>query len=64
MRVGFAVPDEQGGLRFLTYMDVEALVDTGAAMSCIDQDLALELQLPPEGTHPVSGVGGSEEFPE
>ena len=64
MRIGFAVPDEQGGLRFLRYRDVEALVDAGAAMSCIDQDLALELQLPLVGKHPVSGVGGLEEFPE
>ena len=39
---------------------VEALVDTGAALSCIDEQLANDLDLPRMGSVEVSGVGGRE----
>ena len=38
---------------------LEALVDTGARESCIDSDLARELQLPVFDRRNVSGVSGS-----
>ncbi len=38
---------------------VPALVDTGALQSCIDEQLAQQLQLPLVNTHQVSGIGGS-----
>ena len=37
---------------------VEALVDTGASVSCIDRSLAAELALPCIGDNRVSGVSG------
>lgn len=66
VRVGLGTTDELMRLHFYEdcYRDVEALVDTGASMSCIDQKLAEELQMPCVGEHPVSGVGGTERFPE
>jgi predicted aspartyl protease len=41
---------------------VEALVDTGAGDSCIDEDLANELQLPLIDRMTCSGVGGEHEL--
>jgi predicted aspartyl protease len=41
---------------------VEALIDTGASESCIDEDLAKELQLPLIDQAKGSGISGSEEF--
>ena len=45
------------------FRDVEALIDTGASFSCIDQNLAIELRLPRIGEQSASGMGGSEAFP-
>lgn len=42
---------------------VEALVDTGASVSCVDQSLAAELELPCIGYNRVSGVSGPEVVP-
>jgi predicted aspartyl protease len=41
---------------------VEALIDTGAGESCIDEDLAQALQLPLIDEGEASGVGGKEKF--
>jgi len=41
---------------------VEALIDTGALESCIDEDLAATLQLPLIDQGEASGVGGKEKF--
>lgn len=40
----------------------EALVDTGAFDSCIDEDLAQQLQLPLIDQQDGSGIGGRERF--
>jgi hypothetical protein len=40
--------------------DVQALVDTGAAESCIDSLLAAQLGLPIADNKPISGVHGSQ----
>jgi predicted aspartyl protease len=45
-----------------TLKAVEALIDTGAAESCIDEDLANELQLPLIDKGKCSGVGGQHEL--
>jgi predicted aspartyl protease len=47
----FAVP-----LAGLT--EIQALVDTGATTSCIDNSLAVELGLPIVDRMPIAGVGG------
>jgi predicted aspartyl protease len=41
---------------------VAALIDTGATESCIDEELARELQLPLIDRQPGAGIGGTEEF--
>jgi len=41
---------------------VEALIDTGAFDSCIDEDLAQQLQLPLIDRQDGSGIGGQETF--
>ncbi len=41
---------------------VEALIDTGARESCIDEDLAIALQLPLIDEGEASGVGGKDKF--
>jgi predicted aspartyl protease len=41
---------------------VEALIDTGAADCCIDEDLAQQLQLPLIDQQDGSGIGGKEKF--
>lgn len=41
---------------------VEALIDTGASDSCIDEDLANQLQLPLIDHQDGSGIGGRETF--
>ena len=41
---------------------VEALIDTGAMESCIDEELAKSLQLPLIDEGEASGVGGKEKF--
>lgn len=41
---------------------VEALIDTGATESCIDEELAKQLQLPLIDHQDGSGVGGTEKF--
>jgi predicted aspartyl protease len=41
---------------------VEALIDTGAGDSCIDEDLAQQLQLPLIDHQEGSGIGGRETF--
>jgi predicted aspartyl protease len=41
---------------------VEALIDTGATDSCIDEELAKELQLPLIDHWDGSGIGGTEKF--
>jgi predicted aspartyl protease len=41
---------------------VEALIDTGASESCIDEELANELQLPLIDRRAGSGIGGTERF--
>ena len=41
-----------------------ALLDTGAYASAIDISLALDLQLPPLGTHETAGATGIGEFPQ
>jgi hypothetical protein len=38
---------------------VMALIDTGATQSCIDEALAVQLQLPLVNQQPVGGVGGA-----
>lgn len=44
------------------YETVYALVDTGAAESCIDEVLAQKLGLPAVDMQTISGVGGAEEY--
>lgn len=41
---------------------VEALIDTGASDSCIDEELAQQLQLPLIDQEDGSGIGGKETF--
>lgn len=41
---------------------VAALIDTGASDSCIDEELAQQLQLPLIDRQKGSGIGGQEEF--
>lgn len=41
------------------FLRVHALVDTGASTSCIDEDLAQQLQLPAINQVKVGGAGGS-----
>lgn len=41
---------------------LDALIDTGATESCIDEDLAKELQLPLIDRAKGSGIGGTEDF--
>jgi hypothetical protein len=41
---------------------VEALIDTGASDSCIDEDLAQQLRLPLIDHQDGSGIGGQERF--
>ena len=41
-----------------------ALLDTGAYASAINITLALNLQLPTQGTHETTGATGSGEFPQ
>jgi predicted aspartyl protease len=41
--------------------DVQALVDTGAAESCIDSLLAAQLKLPIVDRRRIAGVGGAQE---
>jgi predicted aspartyl protease len=41
---------------------VPALIDTGASDSCIDEDLAQQLQLPLIDRQHGSGIGGTESF--
>jgi predicted aspartyl protease len=41
---------------------IEALIDTGATESCIDEDLAQQLQLPLVDHQEGSGIGGKEKF--
>lgn len=41
---------------------VEALIDTGACQSCIDEDLAQQLGLPLIDRRAGSGIGGTETF--
>jgi len=41
---------------------IEALIDTGARESCIDEDLAVQLQLPMIDRVDGSGIGGTEKF--
>jgi len=38
--------------------DIDALVDTGATVSCIDDSLAVQLKLPFHDEQPMAGVGG------
>lgn len=39
----------------------KALIDTGALQSCIDDDLAVQLQLPVVDIVSISGVGGAQD---
>jgi len=41
--------------------DQEALVDTGASISCIDSGLAMRLNLPIVDRQPIGGIGGRHE---
>ncbi len=41
---------------------MEALIDTGASDSCIDEELAQQLQLPLIDQEGGSGIGGKETF--
>lgn len=41
---------------------VEALIDTGASESCVDEDLAQSLHLPLIDRRSSSGIGGKEDF--
>jgi predicted aspartyl protease len=41
---------------------VEALIDTGASDSCVDEELAQQLQLPLIDHQDGSGIGGTEKF--
>ena len=62
VRIGFD-PDYRVGGRIpkLPPVDLPALVDTGASLSCIDVTLAEQLQLPLVDRRPVIGVHGPEE---
>ena len=51
-----------GNARAGTFKIVEALVDTGAYDSCIDEELATELNLPIIDKQMCSGVGGQHEL--
>ncbi len=62
--IGFAVDYEKTnrvGIPALATTRLWALVDTGATESCIDDDLALQLNLPVVDRRKVSGVGGIQE---
>ena len=45
------------------FREVEALIDTGPSVSCIDKALATALRLPFVGLQSASGIGGSESVP-
>ena len=51
-----------GGAQSEILRAVPALIDTGAAESCIDEDLATELGLPLVDRQTCSGVGGEHEL--
>ena len=50
-----------GPIPNLSPVDLPALVDTGASLSCVDATLAERLQLPLVDRRPVTGVHGPQE---
>jgi predicted aspartyl protease len=54
-----AIPGAANAPALIPPVQVPALIDTGAAESCIDEQLAQQLQLPLINTTVRSGIGGS-----
>ena len=54
-----AIPGTTGAPVPIPSVQVAALIDTGAAESCIDEELAQQLQLPLINTTVRSGISGS-----
>ncbi len=54
-----SVPGATGAPVAIPSVQVPALIDTGASESCIDEQLAQQLQLPLINTTVRSGIGGS-----
>lgn len=54
---------EQGAPAPPVFKEVEALIDTGASVNCIDERLAIDLRLPIVGQRVASGIGGSGSVP-
>lgn len=61
VRVGFDPAFPHGGVPDLPAGTFHALVDTGAGVSCIDSDLARELELPIVDRGRIAGVLGADE---
>lgn len=61
VRVGFDPTFSQGAVPDLPADTFPALVDTGASVSCIDSDLARDLDLPIVDRGVVAGVLGTDE---
>ncbi len=57
--VGWLVENEEDNAP--DAIPAKALIDTGASQSCIDEDLAVQLQLPVVDIISISGVGGAQD---
>lgn len=55
-------PDHPRRLAILPMQDAQALIDTGATYSCIDADLAMQLELPIVDQQRYGGIGGEVEL--
>lgn len=59
VQIGQAVPAQQATLQVPALQTVYALIDTGATHSCVDERLAIGLNLPVIDRRQVAGVAGS-----
>lgn len=59
--VGFNPRRSPGGAPFPASRQVQALLDTGATDSCVDETLARELQLPEVDQKKIIGIGGGQD---
>ncbi len=59
--VGLAPPVAENGKMQFQGEEVNALIDTGASTSCIDEKLAQKLGLTPIDRQEIAGVGGKKE---
>ena len=57
--VGWMVENEEDNIPDV--VPTKAFIDTGASESCIDEDIAIQLQLPVVDIIQIAGVGGAQE---